>query len=84
MELKLNQVEIEAALVEYISSQGIDTTEKTIEVTMTAGRKGNGFSADISIYQGNKKEAGLPGETIMLEETDTVDAATPLFTDANG
>ena len=51
MELKLNQFEIESALVEYIGSQGISTHEKQIEVNMVAGRGANGFSAEIVIRQ---------------------------------
>jgi hypothetical protein len=49
MQIKLNQKEIEQALIAYISNQGVSTSGKTIVVDMTAGRGENGISATIDI-----------------------------------
>lgn len=49
MNISLNNTEIEEALVYYIKSQGVDLSDKTINVTLIAGRGANGHSANIAI-----------------------------------
>ena len=49
MKLELNQAEIEMALIEYVGSQGISISDKSITVDMVAGRGVNGFTAHITI-----------------------------------
>ena len=68
MRITLEHTEIEAALVAYIGSQGINIEGKDIDVSMTAGRGDNGYTASISIKEG--KVATL--ESISTESS-TVD-----------
>lgn len=49
MKINLDQVEIQSALIEYINNQGIDLTQKKVQVTLVAGRGPNGHSAQIDI-----------------------------------
>lgn len=49
MQIVLKQPEINAAIRQYISQQGINLTNKTVTIAFTAGRKEAGISADISI-----------------------------------
>lgn len=55
MQIQLRQVEIIAALKQYISQQGIDLTSKTVTISFTAGRKESGISAEMTI-----EEVGVP------------------------
>lgn len=87
MKLELNQVEIEAALIEYVGSQGISISDKSITVDMVAGRGANGFTAHITIERDQQTaepspvDAGFPAD----ESTDTtaaeatLDDKSPLF-----
>lgn len=65
MRIEVDQSEIEEALANYIMSQGIDVTGKSVDITMVAGRKPNGFSANIVIGE----DIRTP-ETISTESTD--------------
>ena len=56
MQIQLKQHEIEAALRGYIHKQGIVLKGRTLEITFTSGRSGNGLTADISI-----EDAQIPG-----------------------
>jgi len=47
--ISLNNEEIESALRQFVKSLGIDLTNKEIDITMVAGRGGNGYKAEISI-----------------------------------
>ncbi len=49
MKITLVHAEIEAALINYVATQGIDISDKDVTVDMTAGRGGNGYTAEISI-----------------------------------
>jgi len=49
MNITLNDDEIKDGLVAYIATQGIDLNQKHIEVSLTAGRGPNGYSADVMI-----------------------------------
>lgn len=51
MQIQLKQAEIIAALKQYITSQGINLTGKTVDIEFTAGRKESGLTADISIEE---------------------------------
>lgn len=84
MKLELNQLEIEAALVEYVGSQGISISDKTIDVHMVAGRGGNGFTAHITIERESENdvtnEDPLPDSSNQKEEkTDEPGDDTTLF-----
>lgn len=52
MIINLKQTEIVAALKLYISQQGINLTNKEIQVSFTAGRKDTGLSAELTIEDG--------------------------------
>lgn len=49
MELNLKQVEIEAALRQYVSSQGFALSGRAVTITFTSGRTPSGLSALIDI-----------------------------------
>jgi len=49
MNIQLDQKEIEAAIRSYIEEKGLDISDKTIDIKMTAGRKHNGYSAAVTI-----------------------------------
>jgi len=66
MKINLQEAEIYKALVEFISNQGIDITNKTVEVSLTAGRGANGHSAQIEITQSENSPV-LPGTVETLE-----------------
>lgn len=68
MQIHLRQREIEAALKMYVAQQGINLTNKTIEVVFTSGRKDNGLSAELTIED----------DTTKLEVTDTPSPLAPI------
>lgn len=49
MQITLNQSEIEVALKQYISSEGISLKGKTIDISFTAGRKETGILAELTL-----------------------------------
>lgn len=49
MDIQLKQKEITEALKQFIVSQGISLTGKSVSISFTAGRKESGITADISI-----------------------------------
>lgn len=64
MQINLKQVEIQAALKQYITAQGINLAGKEVEITFTAGRKEGGLTADISI-----EDAVIPFGDDQAEQT---------------
>lgn len=56
MQIQLKQVEIVAALKQYITQQGIDLSAKHVVINFTAGRKESGITADLSI-----EDTEIPG-----------------------
>lgn len=85
MRITVNQDNIEEALVEWISGQGLDIEGKTIEISMTAGRGKNGYSAEISINGSAQRsdrpetetKAEVPKETNRSVEKEEVVADQP-------
>lgn len=53
MLIKLRQSEIEEALQQYIVSQGINLTGKTVKIDFTASRSSDGLTADVDISNGD-------------------------------
>jgi len=49
MQIQLKQMEIVAALKQYITQKGIALTGKEVIITFTAGRKEAGITADLAI-----------------------------------
>jgi hypothetical protein len=93
MQIDLNQDEIEAAIVSYITSQGIDLTNKGTAVTMVAGRGERGFTATVEILK-EKPGSAAPvppappappaayddaPEAVESDEPDSPGDADPLF-----
>jgi len=64
MIINLKEAEIHKALAEFVGNQGIDLTNKTVEVKLTAGRTANGFTAQIEISpkQAQEKVAANGGD----------------------
>jgi hypothetical protein len=69
MKITLNQVEIEEALKQYVSGQGISVTGKSIEVNITAGRGPNGVTAELDIVS----EAEIPSTAPAAKAAPTVE-----------
>ena len=49
MQIQLKQNEIEQALKQYITKQGISLANQNVGISFTAGRKNGGLLADITI-----------------------------------
>lgn len=91
MTITLNQAAIETALVDYIAKMGINTQGKTTEVSLTAGRKENGYSADVTIISGAEVVASAPviravqttkvEEPVAVQEVEEVVDKTPFETE---
>lgn len=56
MQINLKQAEIEVALKNYVSHQGISLYARDVAITFTAGRKESGISAEITI-----EDSDIPG-----------------------
>jgi hypothetical protein len=69
MNISINNSEIQEALIAYVGTLGIDLKNKTIEVSMVAGRGSNGYSANIGI---TKSDSGTPILQISETITDTI------------
>ena len=72
MQIQLKQTEIIAALKQYIGTQGINLSGKTVDISFTAGRKEAGTTADISI----EDTGDIPGFTDATDTADAVAVAT--------
>lgn len=59
MQIQLKQVEIIAALKQYIHQQGISLAGKSVDISFTAGRKDAGLIADINI-----EDVVIPGTEV--------------------
>ena len=67
MKIEINQAEIEAAIVAYVGSQGIDVEGKDVGVDMVAGRGANGYTASITLTD---KTASVELKEVGSEEGD--------------
>lgn len=72
MQISLKQSEIVAAIRGYIETQGINLSGKNVDITFTSGRKGNGLSADVDIYTGEKVVEAV--EATEIDAPESVDA----------
>ena len=63
MQIQFKQNEIEAAIRGYINKQGISLKERKVSIVFTAGRGGNGLSAEATI-----EEFLMPEEEEILGE----------------
>jgi len=67
MKIELIEVEIEQALIEYVSNQGINLDGSDIEVNLIAGRK-NGNAATIEILPKGTLKNRESGDNKDIEE----------------
>ena len=67
MLITLKQREIEAAVRQYIASNGINLVGKTVEIAFTAGRKESGLSAEVDI-EGGLADLTVPARTESAPE----------------
>jgi hypothetical protein len=58
MRINLDEAEIHQALKEFVENQGIPLVNKTVEVTMKAGRGKNGYKAQVVISAPDTIEVG--------------------------
>lgn len=49
MQILLKQTEIETAIKDYVTKQGIKLQGRSVEIVFTSGRKENGVTADMCI-----------------------------------
>ena len=83
MQISLKQHEIEVALKNYVSQQGISLYARDVSIAFTAGRKESGISAEITIEDADIPfgdaelvTAGIP--TMLLKsEAEMVELAQP-------
>ena len=68
MSLTLNDEEIKQAITQYVNKQGIDTTDKEVDVIIKSGRKGNGYTAAVTITD-------QPTKTVKLASDNTEEKA---------
>lgn len=68
MQISLKQSEIVSAIRGYIESQGINLSGKNVDISFTSGRKGNGLTADVDIYVGEKEEEEVVAEDAPVAE----------------
>lgn len=69
MQISLKQSEIVSAIRGYIETQGINLSGKNVDISFTSGRKGNGLTADVDIYVGEKEVEEIVAEDATGAET---------------
>lgn len=69
MQISLKQSEIVSAIRGYIETQGINLSGKNVDISFTSGRKGNGLTADVDIYVGEKEEEEVVAEDAPVAES---------------
>ena len=69
MKINLNEKEIHQAIIEFIGSEGIDLSTKQVNIELTAGRKPNGFYADVTIgEQDEPSETEIPDDNPFKDD----------------
>jgi len=51
VKIHLNETELKQAIAQYINNQGIDLTQRKIDIELTAGRGTRGHYADIHLVE---------------------------------
>lgn len=64
MEINLKQNEIEAALRQYVASQGFSLSGRDVSITFTSGRTANGLTALVDIGDAVEAKPVLGGSTL--------------------
>ena len=76
MQVTLRQSDIEKALKDYITAQGIRTEGKDVQIIFTAGRRGTGITAEIAIEAG-AQALGM-GDVPPIQEGQTIPNPEPV------
>ena len=71
MQVTLKQSDIEKSLKDYITAQGIRTEGKKVEIIFTAGRRGTGVTAEITIEDVAHQEIPVQGLGVASAQTKT-------------
>lgn len=66
MQIQLKQPEIVAALRQYISTQGINLSGKSVDIGFVAGRGESGLTATILIEEAELPELNFEGEVAQV------------------
>lgn len=72
MQISLKQSEIVSAIRGYIETQGINLSGKNVDISFTSGRKGNGLTADVGIYVGEKEVEEVAAEDTLVTDAGEV------------
>ena len=72
--LNLDGDDLNQAILTYITECGIDLDNKDINITMTAGRKGNGHKAEVTITAARTAREKVSVASISHSEVTTTDA----------
>jgi hypothetical protein len=77
MKIHLQEQELKTAIEEYISNQGIDLSQREIDIQLTAGRGTRGHYADIEIVEHQENLAEDPFFEDDAPETETPESEKP-------
>ena len=82
MQVNLKQTEIEKALTQHLENSGISLYAKAVSIKFTAGRKGSGLSADISIddvaFPTIGEQTPQPAPLVLVTQVPAVTTETPV------
>ena len=65
--ITLDDNDIRTALVQFVGNEGVSLKDKDTTLTITAGRKGRGYSAEIAI---NDRDGTVPNKPDPIKETE--------------
>jgi len=71
MKIHLDETELKTAITQYIDNEGLDLSQKDLDIQLTAGRGANGHYADVIIVPKGTliEKAELPLDDNEEEET---------------
>ena len=69
MKIHLDERELKIAIQEYIGNQGIDLSQREIDIQLTAGRGERGHYADIELVEHKEDPTEDPFNDSPTEET---------------
>jgi len=69
VQLTLQDDEIRDAISQYVSKQGIETSDKVVKIKIKSGRKGNGLTAIVSVENKPEPETKIAKEATSAESS---------------
>jgi len=72
MNITLNHKEIEQAIADKITNEGINVVNKDMNITMVAGRGGNGMSATVELTErvsNNTSTGNMSKESVEVDNS---------------